>query len=182
MSALIISTNYGTEQDELIQPLQALKSAGVAVTIAAPKQEPIETLVSDKDPGQPVDPNALLSDVNPADFDVLVIPGGTINADTLRLDDDAVNLVKAFTAAGKTIAAICHGPWLLAEAEVTQGKTLTSYPSLATDLRNAGATWNDVELQKCGANDWTLLTSRRPKDLDAFSAAVVEAATHAATS
>jgi protease I len=179
MSALIITTNYGTEQDEILDPLTALKSAGVAVTVAAAESEPIQTLVGDKDPGQKLDPNTTIADVNPQDFDVLVIPGGTINADTLRTDDAAVALVKAFADAGKTVAAICHGPWLLAEADVAKGKTLTSYPSLATDLRNAGATWNDVELQECTANGWTLLTSRSPKDLEAFSGAVVKAATAA---
>jgi protease I len=176
MSALIISTNYGTEQDELTGPLQALKSAGVTVAVGAPSLDPIQTLVGDKDPGESIEPNIELSAVNASDFDVLVIPGGTINADSLRTDDTAVSLVTSFMKAGKTIAAICHAPWILTEAGAAEGKTLTSYPSLATDLKNAGATWNDVELQRCDALGWTLLTSRSPKDLDAFSAAVVEAA------
>ncbi|WP_062210385.1 type 1 glutamine amidotransferase domain-containing protein [Demequina oxidasica] len=176
MSALIISTNYGVEQDELTQPLEALKNAGVVVTIAAPILDPIETLVGDKDPGKSIEPNTTLEGVDPAEFDVLVIPGGTINADTLRTEKAAVALVKAFADAGKTIAAICHAPWVLAEAGIIDGKTLTSYPSLSTDLKNAGAHWADVELQECGAEGWTLLTSRSPKDLDAFSSAVVMAA------
>ncbi|WP_430868043.1 type 1 glutamine amidotransferase domain-containing protein [Demequina aurantiaca] len=176
MSALIISTNYGTEQDELTSPLNALKSAGIAVSIASPSLDPIQTLVGDKDPGETLLPDVEMSSVDTEDFDVLVIPGGTINADNLRTDDTAVSLVKSFVAAGKTIAAICHAPWILTEAGAAAGKTLTSYPSLATDLKNAGATWNDVELQKCEELGWTLLTSRSPKDLDAFSAAVVDAA------
>ncbi|WP_061963208.1 type 1 glutamine amidotransferase domain-containing protein [Demequina aurantiaca] len=176
MSALIIATNYGVEQDEIVKPLDALKNAGVAVTVAAPKLDPIETLVGDKDPGTTIEPNATLGDVDASEYDLLVIPGGTINADTLRTEEAAVDLVKAFSESGKTIAAICHAPWVLAEAGILNGKSLTSYPSLATDLRNAGATWEDVELQECVAEGWTLLTSRSPKDLDAFSNAVVEAA------
>ena len=176
MSALIITTNYGVEQSELKQPLEALKEAGVEVTLAAVEVSPIQSLVSDKTTGEEFEPDALLSDVDGEEYDLLVIPGGTINADTLRTDDAAVELVRAFANSGRTVAAICHGPWLLAEADVVRGKTMTSYPSLATDLRNAGATWVDKELMECGANDWTLLTSRSPDDLDAFSAAVVKAA------
>ena len=176
MSALIITSNYGVEQDELKQPLNALKEAGVPVTLAATEVAPIQSLVSDKDPGEEFEPDALLSDVEESDFDVLVVPGGTVNADNLRLDDAAVALVQAFAGNGRTVAAICHGPWLIAEADVARGKTITSYPSLQTDLKNAGATWVDQELKECGANDWTLITSRTPDDLDAFSAAVVKAA------
>lgn len=176
MSALIITTNYGVEQDELKQPLEALKDAGVDVTLAAVEVAPIQSLVGDKDPGEQFEPDALLSDVDDSDFNVLVVPGGTINADNLRMDDAAVGLVQAFAGSGRTVAAICHGPWILAEADVARGKTMTSYPSLQTDLKNAGATWVDKELQECGANDWTLLTSRHPGDLDAFSNAVVKAA------
>ena len=176
MSALIITTNYGIEQDELKQPLEALKAAGIPVTHAAVEVSPVQTLEGDKDPGETFEPDALLSDVNPDDHDVLVIPGGTINADTLRTNEAAVSLVQSFAKSGRTIAAICHGPWLLAEADVAGGKTMTSYPSLQTDLRNAGATWVDQEFKKCEAEGFTLLTSRNPGDLDAFSSAVVDAA------
>ena len=176
MTALVITTNYGVEQDELVKPLAALKEAGVPVTVAAPSTDPIQTLVGDKDPGETVTPNLALADVDPEGYDVLVIPGGTINADTLRTHEEAVSLVQTFAKDGKTVAAICHGPWLLAEADVAGGKTATSYPSLATDLRNAGATWVDEELKRCEANGWTLLTSRTPDDIPAFSTAVVEAA------
>lgn len=175
MSALVITSNYGVEQNELKQPLNALKEAGIPVTLAATEVAPIQSLVSDKEPGEEFEPDALLSDVEESDFDVLVIPGGTINADNLRLDHAAVALVQAFAGNGRTVAAICHGPWLIAEADVARGKTMTSYPSLQTDLKNAGATWVDKELMECGANDWTLITSRTPDDLDAFSAAVVKA-------
>ncbi|WP_348523773.1 DJ-1/PfpI family protein [Demequina litorisediminis] len=124
-----------------------MKAAGVPVTVAASKAEPIQTLVGDKDPGETLEPNLTLDEVDPEGYDVLVIPGGTINADALRLDKSAVSLVSVFASAGKTVAAICHGPWLLAEADVARGKTATSYPSLSTDLRNAGATWVDEEPQ-----------------------------------
>ena len=176
MSALIITTNYGVEQDELKKPLEALREAGVPVTLAATEAGPIQSLVGDKDKGETFTPDVALSDAEMGDHAVLVIPGGTINADTLRTDEAAVSLVQQFSKAGRTVAAICHGPWLLAEADVAGGKTSTSYPSLATDLRNAGATWVDEELQRCEANGWTLLTSRTPDDLGAFSPAVVEAA------
>lgn len=176
MSALIITTNYGVEQDELKRPLEALRAAGVPVTVAAAEVSPIQTLEGDKRPGETFEPDALLADATMDDHDVLVIPGGTINADTLRTHEAAVSLVQQFARAGRTIAAICHAPWLLAEAGVARGKTLTSYPSLATDLRNAGATWVDEELRHCKAEGFTLLTSRNPGDLHAFSRAVVEAA------
>ncbi|WP_062077281.1 type 1 glutamine amidotransferase domain-containing protein [Demequina globuliformis] len=176
MTALVIATNYGVEQDEILGPIKALKAAGIPVTIAAPSTDPIQTLVGDKDPGEKVEPNLALADVEADGYDVLVIPGGTINADTLRTDEDAQALVKQFADGQKTVAAICHGPWILTDAQVVTGKTLTSYPSLQTDLTNAGATWVDEELFECEALGWTLLTSRTPDDLDAFNAAVVKAA------
>lgn len=176
MSALIITSNYGIEQDELKAPLEALKGAGVPVTLAATEDRAIRTLVGDEHPGEEFQPDATTADVSMGDYSLLVIPGGTINADQLRTDDAAVDLVKEFAGAGRTIAAICHGPWLLAEAGVAAGKKATSYPSVSTDLHNAGATWTDVELQRCEAEGWTLLTSRSPEDLEAFVPAVVEAA------
>ncbi|MFW7414892.1 DJ-1/PfpI/YhbO family deglycase/protease [Demequina sp. SO4-18] len=176
MSALIITTNYGVEQDELKKPLEALREAGVPVTLAASEYSPVQSLVGDKDLGETFEPDTLLADAQMGDHAVLVVPGGTINADNLRTDDAAVALVRAFAADGRTVASICHGPWLLAEADVARGKSLTSYPSIATDLRNAGATWEDVELRRCEAEGWTLLTSRNPGDLDAFAPAVVAAA------
>ena len=104
-----------------------------------------------------------------------MIPGGTVNADTLRTDEDARRLIKEFSLAGKVVAAICHGPWALIDAGVAEGKTLTSYPSLKIDLANAGAEWVDKEVQKCGAKDWTLITSRKPDDIPAFNRAIGEA-------
>jgi protease I len=150
MSALVITTNYGIEQDELTVPLQALRDAGIDVTVAAVSNEPI----------------------NWSAFDLLVVPGGTINADQLRGEADALNIARAFARDGKTIAAICHAPWLLVEADLTRGKTLTSWSSLATDVRNSGATWVDQELVTDDADGWTLITSRSPEDLDAFTGAI----------
>jgi protease I len=153
MRALVITTNYGTEQDELLGPAKALEDAGAEVTVAATEDAPIKTLVSDQDPGETL---------------------GTINADSLRLNEPAQELVKAFAADGKTIAAICHGPWLLVETGLVSGKQLTSYASVATDIRNAGGLWHDRELVTCDHNGWTLITSRSPQDLPAFNGALTE--------
>jgi protease I len=169
---LIIATNYGVEQDELAVPLQQLADRGATVTVAAVEQSPIATLVGDKDPGKTIDVDALLAEVDPAEYDALVIPGGTINADTLRQNSDAVALVKAFGAGGKPIAAICHGPWTLVEAGVLPGRTLTSFASLQTDLRNAGAEWVDREVEIDSTGGFPIITSRTPDDLPAFVNAI----------
>ena len=176
MSVLVITTNYGVEQDELVRPVEALRAAGIDVVIAATEAGAVQTLVSDKDPGEEVQADTSLDAVSVDDHDVLVVPGGTINADNLRTQDAAVELARGFADAGKTIASICHGPWLLAEAGLVEGKTLTSFPSVSTDLRNAGGTWVDEELVTNDANGWTLITSRSPRDLDAFNSALVAAA------
>lgn len=175
MSALVITTNYGVEQDELTEPVKALREAGIDVTIAAVSTDPIETLVGDKDPGESVTPDTTIDAVDPASFDLLVVPGGTINADQLRLESDAVEIARDFARGGKTIAAICHGPWLLVEAGLVDGRSLTSWASLQTDLRNAGATWTDEELVADSDGDWTLITSRSPEDLPAFTNAITTA-------
>lgn len=110
-----------------------------------------------------------------ADYDALVLPGGTTNADSLRMNADAVAFVTAFAQSGKAIAAICHGPWMLVEADVVRGKTLTSYPSLQTDVRNAGGTWVDEESVTCHDRGFTLVTSRNPDDLGVFVEAAASA-------
>ncbi|MFJ6384095.1 DJ-1/PfpI/YhbO family deglycase/protease [Kitasatospora sp. NPDC092039] len=165
---LAIVTNYGVEQDELLVPVRHLRENGIQVDIAAPERGEIRTLVGDKDPGETVRPTLTLDEVDATGYDLLLIPGGTINADTLRLRQPAVDTVVAFTTSGRPVAAICHGPWLLAEAGVAYGKRLTSYPSLRTDLANAGATWMDEPLVTDDTNDWRLVTSRNPGDLDEF--------------
>ncbi|MFE2177511.1 DJ-1/PfpI/YhbO family deglycase/protease [Kitasatospora sp. NPDC059462] len=173
--ALAIVTNYGVEQDELLVPLRHLRDDGVRVDIAAVEDDDIRTLVGDEDPGETVRPTHTLGQVvadGTDGYDLLLIPGGTINADTLRLQDEAVRLVRAFTTTGRAVAAICHGPWLLAEAGVAEGKRLTSYPSLRTDLTNAGAEWTDEPLVEDDTGGWHLITSRNPGDLGPFTQAI----------
>ncbi|MFE1348725.1 DJ-1/PfpI family protein, partial [Streptomyces sp. NPDC058757] len=118
---LVLTTNYGTEEKELREPVAALRKAGARVTVAAQEEKPVQTLVSDREPGAEVRPDARLADVEPGGFDAVVVPGGTVNADTLRTDEDARRLVTAFAEAGKPVASICHGPWLLADAGVVRG-------------------------------------------------------------
>ncbi|MEU6991066.1 type 1 glutamine amidotransferase domain-containing protein [Streptomyces sp. NPDC046465] len=165
---LAIVTNYGIEQDELVVPVQHLRERGAHVDVAAVKAEEIRTLVGDKDPGKTVQPDLTLADADASSYDLLLIPGGTVNADSLRLDETAVSMVRSFAESGRKVAAICHGPWLLVEADVVDGKTLTSYASVATDIRNAKGTWVDKSVMHCGANDWDLITSRTPDDLEDF--------------
>jgi protease I len=169
---LAIVTNYGVEQDELVVPVDHLSDQGVDVTVAAQSSDPVQTLVGDKDPGRTVTPDTTFADVDAGDYVLLLVPGGTINADTLRLDEQAVGLVRAFAASGRPIAAICHGPWALVEAGVLGGVTLTSYPSLRTDVRNAGGEWRDQEVVTDDAGGFPLVTSRNPDDLPAFLPAV----------
>jgi protease I len=173
---LIITSNTGIERDELVKPLEALKAHGATVTHASSKGGTTQTFVQDTEKDRTVESQAALAGLKAADFDGLVIPGGTVNADTLRLDENAQRLVKEFADAGKVIAAICHGPWLLINAGVITGKTLTSYPSVQLDLENAGAAaWVDTEVKQCPANGWTLITSRTPDDIPAFNEAIAAA-------
>lgn len=169
---LVAVSNRGVEQDELTVPLQRLRAAGAEVTVAAPKPGEIETLVSDWEPGDRVPVDTTLADVDDSGYDLLLLPGGTINADALRLDEDAQRIAKAFTASSRPVASICHGPWLLVETGLTRGKTLTSYLSIKTDVINSGGTWKDQEVFRCPADGWTLITSRNPGDLDAFVGAI----------
>jgi protease I len=170
---LVIATNYGVEQDEIVVPVDQLRERGATVTVAAQESGPIATLVGDKDPGKSLDPDTTIAGVNVTGYDALVVPGGTINADTLRQDNSAVSLVTAFVEANKPVAAICHGPWTLIEAGVLRGKTITSFPSLQTDVRNAGAEWVDQEVLVDGG----IITSRNPDDLPAFVDAIESALT-----
>ncbi|WP_328491797.1 DJ-1/PfpI/YhbO family deglycase/protease [Streptomyces sp. NBC_00414] len=172
---LVLVTNYGVEQDELVVPVRRLRESGADVTVAAVTSDPIRTLVGDKDPGETVEPTTTLDALDPGVYELLLIPGGTINADQLRLQSKALETVKAFAATGRPIAAICHGPWALVEADVLNGKTLTSFASVRTDIRNAGAKdWVDEAVVTDSANGYTLITSRTPKDLDDFVGAVAE--------
>jgi protease I len=167
-SVLAMVTNYGVEQDELVVPVEHLRRNGATVDIAAVSGGPVVTLVGDKDPGEKVQPTTTLDQVDTSTYDLLLVPGGTLNADTLRQNPVAVENVQAFANSGRPVAAICHGPWALVEADAVRGKTLTSYPSLRTDVRNAGGNWVDEPVVADSGNGWTLITSRTPKDLDDF--------------
>jgi protease I len=163
-----VVTNYGVEQDELVVPVERLRGGGAQVDVAAVSEEPVRTLVGDKDPGRAVDPTTTLDRADTAAYDLLLVPGGALNADRLRMEPTAVEAVRAFASSGRPVAAICHGPWALVEADVLRGKTLTSYPSLRTDIGNAGGHWVDSPVVTDGTDGWALVTSRRPDDLDDF--------------
>lgn len=156
----------GFEDVELTSPWEAMTSAGAQAVLVAPDSGSIRGKK-----GHEAKVDMLTSEANPDEFDALVLPGGAVNADHLRKDADAVGFVKAFFEAGKPVGVICHGGWILADADVVRGRTMTSYPSLRTDLTNAGATWIDQEV----VVDSGLVSSRRPADLPAFNSKLVEA-------
>ena len=166
---MILATN-GFEQSELEKPKAALEEAGFETVVVSPEDGQIKGW-QDKDWGDAVKVDLTLEEAEAADFDALVLPGGQMNPDILRMEDKAVQLVRDFCASGKTVAAICHGPWLLAEAGVIEGKTVTSWPSIRTDLKNAGANVVDKEV----ATDGNLITSRNPDDIPAFNTAIIAA-------
>jgi protease I len=159
----------GVEEIEYAQPRAAVEAAGARPELVSPKPGSIQAIRGmDKSGTFPVERG--VSEADPADYDALVLPGGVANPDRLRTDPNAVRFVRAFFDAGKPVGAICHGPWLLVEADVARGRTVTSWPSLRTDLKNAGATWVDAEVHV----DSGLVTSRKPVDLPAFCAKLVE--------
>ena len=171
----VLTSQVGVEKAELAKPLEAITGAGGTAVHVAPKaDEPVQTMVGDTEKDATFDPDLALSDASADDYDALVIPGGTVNADHVRGDAASVAFVQAFIDAGKPVAAICHGPWALVEAGALDGKTLTSFPTLRTDITNAGGTWVDETVFHCPANEWDLITSRNPDDLDAFTAKIVE--------
>ncbi|GAA1353655.1 type 1 glutamine amidotransferase domain-containing protein [Falsarthrobacter nasiphocae] len=168
---VLILASQGVEQVELTSPRDTLSDAGATITLAAPSGKDFQALQGDWDRGETFSPDQAIDAVKADDFDALVLPGGTLNADALRQCEDTQALVRAFLDAGKPVAAICHAPWILIEAGVVKGRTLTSFASVATDLKNAGAEWVDQEL----AEDGGLITSRTPDDLEAFGNAIVKA-------
>ncbi|MEJ7810182.1 MAG: type 1 glutamine amidotransferase domain-containing protein [Gemmatimonadaceae bacterium] len=159
----------GVEQVELTTPWDAVKQAGASPCLISIKSGEIQGL-NHMDKGDTFKVDKLASDVKAADFDGLVLPGGVANPDSLRTDADAVRLVRDFMEADKPVAAICHGPWTLVEAGAVEGRTLTSWPSLKTDITNAGGEWVDKRVQV----DQKLITSRKPDDLPAFCQKIVE--------
>ena len=164
----------GFEQVELTEPVKALKAAGAQVSVIAPEGGRIQGM-NHHDKGDLIPADHDLASVSPGQFDALVLPGGVANPDTLRTMPDAVAFVQNFVQAGKPIAAICHGPWTLIEADGVRGRQMTSWPSLRTDLKNAGATWVD----KSVVVDGTLVTSRNPGDLPDFCREMVRLFTSA---
>ncbi len=160
----------GIERVELTEPWAAVVDAGGSPVLLSPEKGEVQTFDHlDKAETLPVD--KAVKDADLADYDALVLPGGVANPDALRLDGDAVGFIRDFVGTGKPVAAICHAPWTLVEAGVLQGRTLTSWPSLHTDITNAGATWVDQQVVK----DGNLITSRNPDDLPAFSKALLDA-------
>ncbi|WP_223653316.1 type 1 glutamine amidotransferase domain-containing protein [Hymenobacter psoromatis] len=164
----ILATD-GFEQSELLKPQKFLKQEGATVDVVSLKSGSIKGW-DQKDWGDKVDVDKTLDDAKASDYDALVLPGGQMNPDVLRTEPKAVNFVRDFVNAGKLVAAVCHGPWTLIEADAVRGKHLTSWPSLQTDLRNAGAHWQDAEV----VVDGNLITSRKPEDLDAFNQKIEE--------
>jgi protease I len=165
----IIATD-GVEQVELVEPRKAVEAAGAQTELLSIKSEDIQAMNSDINPADKFSVDKLVADANQADYDGLILPGGTVNADRLRVDGDVVSFVQEYFKAGKPVGVICHGPWTLVEADLVRDRTLTSYPSVKTDIRNAGGEWVDEEV----VVDQGLVTSRKPDDLPAFTAKIVE--------
>ena len=166
--ALLVTDGF--EEVELTKPKKALEDAGHIAHIVSPKTKTVKAWAK-TDWGKEYDVDVPLSKADVSAYDLLVLPGGVLNPDELRTDDAALAFVRGFVRDGKPIAAICHGPWTLAEVDALDGKRVTSYPSISTDLRNAGATWVDEEV----VTDGTLITSRNPDDLPAFNRAILAA-------
>lgn len=164
---LIVATD-GFEESELFGPLQILRDKGAEVKLASPDLNPIQATVHD-DPGKTIRPDLTVDQARAEDYDALILPGGVRNPDQLRTNKAAVDLIRAFADAGKPVAAICHGPWLLVEADLLRGKTATSWPSIRTDLRNAGANVVDQP----AVTDGNIITSRNPGDVPAFTEALI---------
>ena len=164
-----ILTENGFEEVELTSPKKALEDAGAIVHIVSPQKDKVKAWNHDHWSIElPVDVN--IDDADPNDYDALVVPGGVLNPDKMRLNEDCVNFAKDFLTSGKPVAAICHGPQLLIETGLLQGRNMTSYPSVRTDLENAGVIWEDKEV----IVDHGLVTSRSPKDLEAFNKKMLE--------
>ena len=165
---IAILAAQGFEQSELLKPRQALDEAGAETVVISPTPGKIKGWAM-KEWGDEVKVDVPLDSANPDDFDALHLPGGVMNPDHLRMNPKAVAFVKSFVQSGKPVAAICHAPWMLIEADAVRGRTLTSWPSVRTDLRNAGANWVDQEVVR----DQNLVTSRKPDDIPAYNRAII---------
>ena len=165
----ILATD-GVEEVELTEPRDAVTQAGATAELLSIEDDPIQAMNSDIEPAKTYPVDELVSAADPADYDALIMPGGTVNADKLRVDPDVRAFVQAFFSADKPVGAICHAPWTLVEADLVKGRTLTSFPSLRTDITNAGGTVVDEEV----VVDGNLVTSRNPDDLPVFCRAIVE--------
>jgi len=164
-----LTANEGVEQVELTEPLKAVREAGAETELLAPEAGQVQAF-NHLDKGDTFDAERAVGDADAGEFDGLVLPGGVANPDQLRTKPEALEFIRSFFEAGKPVGVICHGPWTLIDAGVAKGRTLTSWPSLETDLRNAGANWVDEEVHV----DQGLVTSRKPDDLEAFNAKIVE--------
>lgn len=165
---ILIMATDGFEEWELFGPRQILMGEGAEVVLASPSRTPIQATVHD-DPGKTIRPDLTIEDARAQDFDALILPGGVRNPDSLRTNSAAVAIIRDFDLAGKPVAAICHGPWLLVEADILRGRTATSWPSIRTDLRNAGANVIDEAV----VVDGHIVTSRNPDDVEPFSEAII---------
>lgn len=165
----IIATD-GVEQAELVAPRDAVQDAGATTELLSVQSGEIQAMNSDIEPADTFAVDKVIGEVSPDDYDGLILPGGTVNADRLRMDENVISFLQRFFADGKPVGVICHGPWSLVEADLVRGRTLTSYPSLRTDIRNAGGEVVDEEVVVDGG----LVSSRNPDDLPAFCAKLVE--------
>jgi protease I len=168
-SRILIVATDGFEEWELFGPREILQGLGAEVVLASPRLDPIQATVHD-DPGTTIRPDLTVEQALADDFDALILPGGVRNPDHLRTNVEVIQLIKDFAAQGKPVAAICHGPWLLVEADLLRGRTATSWPSIRTDLRNAGANVIDQPV----VVDGNIVTSRKPEDVEEFTRAVID--------